>query len=70
MPYKVPDDFSFIARIVQIPFVIAVNPDLPIKNVAELIAYAKANPGKLKYGTSGIGGGRTWAARSWKRDGH
>jgi tripartite-type tricarboxylate transporter receptor subunit TctC len=57
MPYKVPDDFSFIARIVQIPFVIAVNPDLPIRNVAELVAYAKANPGKLKYGTSGIGGG-------------
>ena len=57
MPYKVPDDFSFIARIVQIPFVIAVNPDLPIKSVADLVAYAKANPGKLKYGTSGIGGG-------------
>ena len=57
MPYKVPDDFAFIARIVQIPFVIAVNPDLPIKNMADLIAYAKANPGKLKYGTSGIGGG-------------
>ena len=36
MPYKVPDDFTFIARIVQIPFVIAVNPDLPIKNMAEL----------------------------------
>ena len=57
MPYKVPDDFAFIARIVQIPFVIAVNPDLPIKNVADLVAYAKANPGKVKYGTSGIGGG-------------
>ena len=57
MPYKVPDDFAFIARIVQIPFVIAVNPDLPIKSVSDLIAYAKANPGKLKYGTSGIGGG-------------
>jgi tripartite-type tricarboxylate transporter receptor subunit TctC len=57
MPYKVPDDFTFIARIVQIPFVIAVNPDLPIKNMADLIAYAKTNPGKLKYGTSGIGGG-------------
>jgi tripartite-type tricarboxylate transporter receptor subunit TctC len=57
MPYKVPEDFTFIARMVQIPFVIAVNPDLPIKNVADLVAYAKANPGKLKYGTSGIGGG-------------
>jgi tripartite-type tricarboxylate transporter receptor subunit TctC len=57
MPYKVPDDFTFIARIVQIPFVIGVNPKLPINSVADLIAYAKANPGKVKYGTSGIGGG-------------
>src|SRR6185369_11716759 len=45
MPYKVPDDFTFIARIVQIPFIIGVNPELPIKSVAELIAYAQANPG-------------------------
>ena len=57
MPYKVPEDFTFIARIVQIPFVVGVNPQLPIKSVADLIAYAKANPGKVKYGTSGIGGG-------------
>jgi tripartite-type tricarboxylate transporter receptor subunit TctC len=57
MPYKVPDDFAFIARIVQIPFVIAVNPDLPIKSMKDLVAYAKAHPGELKYGTSGIGGG-------------
>jgi tripartite-type tricarboxylate transporter receptor subunit TctC len=57
MPYKVPEDFTFIARMVQIPFIIAVNPDLPITNMADLVAYAKANPGKLKYGTSGIGGG-------------
>ncbi|HTP99466.1 MAG TPA: tripartite tricarboxylate transporter substrate binding protein [Casimicrobiaceae bacterium] len=57
LPYKVPDDFAFIARIVQIPFVIAVNPDLPIKSMKDLVAYAKAHPGQLKYGTSGIGGG-------------
>jgi tripartite-type tricarboxylate transporter receptor subunit TctC len=56
MPYKVPDDFSFISRIVQLPFVLAVRPGLPVRNVAELIAYAKANPGKVRYGTSGIGG--------------
>jgi tripartite-type tricarboxylate transporter receptor subunit TctC len=55
MPYKVPDDFAFIARIVQIPFVIAVNPDLPIKNVADLVAYAKANPGKVTYASQGNG---------------
>lgn len=56
MPYKVPEDFTFIARIVQLPFVLAVSPRLPVKSVAELIAYAKANPGKIRYGTSGIGG--------------
>ena len=56
MPYRVPDDFSYIARIVQLPFVLAVSPRLPVKSVPELIAYAKANPGKVRYGTSGVGG--------------
>jgi len=56
MPYKVPDDFTYIARIVLLPFVLAVSPRIPVKTVPELIAYAKANPGKLRYGTSGIGG--------------
>ena len=56
MPYRVPEDFSYIARIVQLPFVIAVSPRLPVKTVAELVAYAKANPGKVRYGTSGVGG--------------
>lgn len=56
MPYRVPEDFAFIARIVQIPFIMAVNPKLPIKSMADLIAYAKAHPGEVRYGTSGIGG--------------
>jgi tripartite-type tricarboxylate transporter receptor subunit TctC len=51
MPYRVPDDFAYIARIVQLPFVLAVSPRLPVKSVPELIAYAKANPGKVRYGT-------------------
>jgi tripartite-type tricarboxylate transporter receptor subunit TctC len=57
VPYRVPEDFTFIARITQLPFIVAVNPKLPINSLQELIAYGKANPGKLRYGTAGVAGG-------------
>jgi tripartite-type tricarboxylate transporter receptor subunit TctC len=44
-------DFTPIARVGELPFVLTVNNDLPVKSVQELIDYAKANPGKLSYGT-------------------
>jgi tripartite-type tricarboxylate transporter receptor subunit TctC len=55
MPYKIPDDFAFIASPTRISFVIALHPKVPIKSIAELLAYAKANPGKLNYGSAGVG---------------
>ena len=55
MPYKIPDDFIFIASPTRISFVIAAHPDVPAKSLKELIAYAKANPGKLNYGSAGLG---------------
>jgi len=55
VPYKIPDDFVFIASLTRISFVIAVNPKVPAKTIQELIAYAKANPGKLNYGSAGLG---------------
>ena len=55
VPYKIPDDFVFVASLTRIAFVITVNPKLPFKTLAELIAYAKANPGKLNYGSAGLG---------------
>ncbi len=55
VPYKIPDDFVFIASPTRISFVIAVNPKVPAKSIGELIAYAKANPGKLNYGSAGLG---------------
>src|SRR6185437_10074807 len=48
-------NFAPIALIAETPQVLVVNPKLPIKSVADLVAYAKANPGKLNYSTGGIG---------------
>jgi tripartite-type tricarboxylate transporter receptor subunit TctC len=48
-------DVAPVAGIVTVPFVLATNPALPTKNVAELIVYTKANPGKISMGSAGIG---------------
>jgi len=48
--------FTAIALVAGSPFAVVVRPTLPVKTLAELTAYAKANPGKLNYGSSGIGG--------------
>lgn len=55
LPFDPLKDFAPISIALSMPSVIAVNNDLPIKTIAELIAYAKANPGKLSYGTPGVG---------------
>lgn len=55
LPYKIPDDFAFIAGILQLPFAVSVNAKVPLKSMADLIAYAKANPGKLNFGSAGVG---------------
>jgi tripartite-type tricarboxylate transporter receptor subunit TctC len=48
-------DFAPIGRIGTAPNTLVVHPSLPVHSVAELIGYAKANPGKLNYGSAGIG---------------
>ena len=48
-------DFTPIALMAAVPHVLVVGKDVPVKNLAELIAYGKANPGKLTYGSAGIG---------------
>jgi len=50
-----PAGFEPIAMMSRIPNVLVVRPDFPAKSVAQFIAYAKANPGKLNYGSQGIG---------------
>ena len=48
-------DFTPVAVVALSPTVLTINTGLPVQNLRELIAYAKANPGKLTYGSSGIG---------------
>lgn len=55
IPYDSLKDITPIAVIATVPLVLVVNPALPVKNVKELLAYAKANPGKLNYGSAGNG---------------
>ena len=55
MPYDMVKDFTAIGLIASTPNLLVVNTNLPVKNVAELIAYGKANPNKLSFGSPGIG---------------
>ncbi len=55
LPYDPAKDFMPLALIATIPFVLVVNNDLPVHSVLELIAYAKAHPGELSYGSTGPG---------------
>ena len=55
MPYDMVKDFAPVAHIASAPNLLVVTNDLPVKNVAELIAYMKANPNKLSFGSPGIG---------------
>ncbi len=55
MPYDMVKDFAPVAHVASAPNLLVVTNDLPVKNVAELIAYLKANPNKLSFGSPGIG---------------
>ena len=54
-PYEVRRDFAPIALVFEGPAVLVVHPSVPANSVQELIAYARSNPNKLRYGSSGVG---------------
>jgi tripartite-type tricarboxylate transporter receptor subunit TctC len=60
-------DFAPITLVSTYPLVIAAHPSVPARTLQELIAYAKANPGKLTYGSSGNGGPLHLGAEIFKR---
>jgi tripartite-type tricarboxylate transporter receptor subunit TctC len=59
-------DIAPVAGIMRNPLVMAVHPSIPAKTVVELIAYAKANPGKLNFGTAGNGSPQHMAGELFK----
>jgi tripartite-type tricarboxylate transporter receptor subunit TctC len=56
MPFDVTKDIVPVAPLVSYYNVLVINKDLPFKNLKELVEYAKANPGKVSYGSAGVGG--------------
>jgi tripartite-type tricarboxylate transporter receptor subunit TctC len=67
LPYDPLRDFETISRVATQPNLFAANPKVPAKSVAELVQYAKANPGKLSYASNGNGSPQHLAAELLKR---
>jgi tripartite-type tricarboxylate transporter receptor subunit TctC len=66
LPYDPDKAFAAIGLVAELPLMMMVNAQLPVKTPQEFIAYAKANPGKLSYSTSGAGSSMHLAAELFK----
>jgi len=55
LPYNVQKDLTPIVTAMFTPLAVLINPQLPVHSIAELVAYAKAHPGKLNFGSGGVG---------------
>jgi tripartite-type tricarboxylate transporter receptor subunit TctC len=69
-PYDAVNDFAPVGMVGSVPIVLAVNAALGVNNVKELLAYGKAHPGKLSFGSSGVGGTGHLAGESFKAASH
>src|SRR5437762_13571839 len=66
LPFDVEKDFTAVSLAAYIPQILVAHPSLPVSNVQELIAYAKARPGKLNYALVGVGASAHLAGRLLK----
>jgi tripartite-type tricarboxylate transporter receptor subunit TctC len=66
LPYDPQRDFEPISQLTTQPYVLAVSPMLPVSSVSQLVSYAKANPGKLSYGSAGTGSANHLAGEMFK----
>lgn len=53
--YNPAEAFTSVCQLIETPLIISVYPDLPVNSMAELVSYAKANPGKIRWGSQGFG---------------
>ena len=56
LPYNTDKDLAFVSMIAATPYLVVVQPSLPVKTLQDLVALAKAKPGQLNYGSTGNGG--------------
>jgi tripartite-type tricarboxylate transporter receptor subunit TctC len=66
LPFDTLRDFSAVAIVAQVPNVLVVHPSLPVRTVKEFITLARARPGQLSYGTSGVGAPSHMSAELFK----
>jgi len=57
LPYDLVRDLAAVVRVTNSPFLLCVHPSMPVNTVKELVAFAKARPGQVQYGTAGNGSG-------------
>lgn len=69
-PYVVARDFATVTTVAKAPNVLVVNPALPVKSVADLMAVARARPGELNYGSAGTGASSHLAAELFRTLAH
>jgi tripartite-type tricarboxylate transporter receptor subunit TctC len=67
LSYDPPRDLRMLALVTAVPVVLCVHPSVPAKTLAEFVAYAKQNPGKLNFGSSGTGSFTHLAAEMFKQ---
>ena len=56
LPFNMDKDFTPLMLVASLPFLVYAHPSVPVKNLTELVAYAKSNPGKINFYSSGNGG--------------
>lgn len=67
LPFDAQKDFELLGVLAELKNVVVVNPSLPVNSIPDLVAYAKANPGKISFGSAGVGTSQHMAGELFKQ---